>query len=91
MKTTLYLRNAGGLNGTPNKHVLQCGTTNRIIQFSEITHVEVDGNYEHVSFVDDYGDGGVDALNQPHLVDIWLHRGHQVEATIGENIIILHL
>jgi len=90
MRTLLYLKNAGG-GSVPDRHVFQCSVSNKIIDFSEITHVELHGTYHAVSLKRDDGSGDLSVLEQEYIRDIWLHRGHQVEATQSTGIIILHL
>jgi hypothetical protein len=67
-----------GLAGEPENIVLQVLDTLKIVEFSQIKHIDEAGVIRDVNLVDDN-------LNQPEIQHILHNMGHNVEITFDEN------
>jgi len=67
-----------GLAGEPENIVLQVIDTLKIIEFSQIKHVDEAGVIRDVTLIDD-------TLDQPEIQHILHNMGHDVEITFDEN------
>ena len=67
-----------GLAGEPENVVLQVIDTLKIIEFSQIKHIDEAGVIRDVTLIDD-------TLNQPEIQHILNNMGHDVEITFDEN------
>ena len=67
-----------GLAGEPENIVLQVIDTLKIIEFSQIKHVDEAGVIRDVTLIDD-------TLDQPEIQHILHNMGHYVEITFDEN------
>jgi hypothetical protein len=67
-----------GLAGEPENIVLQVIDTLKIIEFSQIKHIDEAGVIRDVTLIDDN-------LNQPEIQHILHNMGHDVEITFDEN------
>jgi len=67
-----------GLAGEPENIVLQVIDTLKIIEFSQIKHVDEAGVIRDVTLIDD-------TLDQPEIQHILRNMGHDVEITFDEN------
>jgi hypothetical protein len=67
-----------GLVGEPENIVLQVINTLKIIEFSQIKHVDEAGVIRNVTLIDD-------TLDQPEIQHILRNMGHDVEITFDEN------
>jgi hypothetical protein len=67
-----------GLAGEPENVVLQVLDTLKIVEFSQIKHVDEAGTIRDVTLIDD-------TLNQPEIQHILNNMGHEVHITFDEN------
>jgi hypothetical protein len=67
-----------GLAGEPENVVLQVIDTLKIIEFSQIKHIDKAGVIRNVTLVDD-------TLDQPEIQHILNNMGHDVDITFDEN------
>jgi hypothetical protein len=67
-----------GFAGEPENIVLQVIDTLKLVEFSQIKHVDEDGVIRDVTLVDDN-------LNQPEIQHILHNMGHNVQITFDEN------
>jgi hypothetical protein len=67
-----------GLAGEPENVVLQVIDTLKIVEFSQIKHVDEAGVIRDVTLIDD-------TLDQPEIQHILNNMGHNVDITFDEN------
>jgi hypothetical protein len=67
-----------GFAGEPENIVLQVIDTLKLVEFSQIKHVDEAGVIRDVTLIDDN-------LNQPEIQHILHNMGHDVEITFDEN------
>ena len=67
-----------GLAGEPENIVLQVIDTLKIVEFSQIKHVDEAGVVRNVTLIDD-------TLDQPEIQHILHNMGHDVQITFDEN------
>jgi hypothetical protein len=66
-----------GLAGEPENIVLQVLDTLKIVEFSQIKHVDEAGTIRDVTLIDD-------TLDQPEIQHVLNNMGHSVEITFDE-------